>query len=211
QFGGTRIQRQNMNIERKQLIEFCDKFLNEEIQKVDLLNFAWNCMSSDEYDWNEDDEIISKTIFEWDNEDINYPINKVNIQLWKNRLENKTDELMLHNDWNVHIETQKEICEKYNSKWKPISKKLKIGISENLDLEPLNGLRHKFKNGEVCWFIWSGEYSENEDFFKPICAEHLLQKKPKLIDYLGLDEGFRFLINEKGYEDVWFDETLLEI
>ena len=89
---------------------------------------------------------------------------------------------MLYNDWNVHIETQKEICEKYNSKWKPVSKSLKIGISENLDLEPLNGLRHKVKNGEVCWFIWSGEYSENEDFFKPICAEHLLQKKPKLID-----------------------------
>jgi len=211
QFGGTRKQRQNMNIERKQLIEFCDKFLNEEIQKVDLLNFARNCMSSDEYDWNEDDEIISKTIFEWDNEDINYPINKVNIQLWKNRLENKADELMLYNDWNVHIETQKEICEKYNSKWKPISKSLKIGISENLDLEPIYGLRHKTENGKVYWFIYSGDYSEKEDFFKPICAEHLLQRKPKLIDYLGLDEGFRFIIDEKGYEDVWFDEKLLEI
>ena len=49
------------------------------------------------------------------------------------------------------------------------------------------------------------------NFFQPICVEHLLQRKPKLIDYLGLDEGFRFLITENGYEDVWFDEKLLEI
>lgn len=38
-----------------------------------------------------------------------------------------------------------------------------------------------------------------------------MQRIPKLIDYLGLDAGFRFLITEKGYEDVWFDEKLLEI
>jgi len=31
-----------MNIERKQLRELCDKFLKDEIQKIDLSNFAWN-------------------------------------------------------------------------------------------------------------------------------------------------------------------------
>jgi hypothetical protein len=200
-----------MNIERKQLIELCDKFLNGEIQKTDLSNFASNCIFSEEIDWEENDNVISETIFEWDNEDINFPINNVNVKLWKNRLQNNVDELMLYNDWNIHIEKQKEICAKYNSKWKPISKNLNIGVSENLNLETLNGLRNKTESGKVCWFIWSGEYSTDDNFFKPICAEHLLQKKPKLIDYLGLDEGFRFLINENGYEDVWFDEKLLEI
>ena len=199
-----------MNIERKQLIELCDKFLIGEIKAIDLSNFAWNCIATDDIGWDENDEIISETIFDWDNEEINFPINKVNIKLWKNRLENDVDELMIFNNWNIHIEKQKEICEKYKSIWKPINKTLNIAISENLDLETLNGLRHKTKKGEVCWFIWSGEYSEEDNFFKPICAEHLLQRKPKLIDYLGLDEGFRFLINEKGYEDVWFDEKLLE-
>ena len=200
-----------MNIERKQLIELCDKFLKDEIQKIDLSNFAWNCFASDEIDWDENDEIISETIFDWDNEEMNFPINKVNMKLWKNRLENDVDELMIYNNWNIHIEKQKEICEKYDSNWKPINKTLNIGISENLDLETLNGLRHRTKKGEVCWFIWSGEYSEDDNFFQPVCAEHLLQRKPKLIDYLGLDEGFRFLITENGYEDVWFDEKLLEI
>jgi hypothetical protein len=200
-----------MNIERKQLIELCDKFLKDEIQKIDLSNFAWNCIASDEIDWDENDEIISETIFDWDNEEINFPINKVNMKLWKNRLENDVDELMVYNNWNIHIEKQKEICEKYGSNWNPINKTLNIGISENLDLEKLNGLRHRTKKGEICWFIWSGEYSEDDNFFQPMCTEHLLQRKPKLIDYLGLDEGFRFLITENGYEDVWFDEKLLEI
>jgi hypothetical protein len=200
-----------MNIERKQLIELCDKFLNDEINSNDLSVFAFDAIMSDEVEWNENDEIISETLFEWDDEEINFPINKVNMKLWKNRLENDVDELMIYNNWNVHIEKQKEICGKYGSNWKPINKTLNIGISENLDLGTLNGLRHRTKKGEVCWFIWSGEYSEDDNFFQPICAEHLMQRKPKLIDYLGLDVGFRFIISENGYEAVWFDEKLLKI
>jgi hypothetical protein len=199
-----------MNIERKELIELCDKFLNKQITKSELSFYAFETFMSEEIDWKDDDDEITKTIFEWGNESINFPINEVNMKLWKKRLETNIDELLEHNNWNIHIEKQKEICEKYKSKWKPISRNLKVGISENLNLEKLNGLRHKTEKGKVCWYIWSGEYSENEDFFKPICAEHLLQRKPKIIKYLGLDDGFRFLIAENGYEDVWFDENLLE-
>ena len=199
-----------MNIERKELIELCDKFLKNEIDKTELEIFASNAIMSDEIEWEENDKIISETIFEWDNEIINFPINAENIKLWKKRLETDIDELMEHNFWNSHFEKQKEICEKYNSEWKPINGKSKIAISDNLNLEKLNGLRHKTEKGKICWYIWSGEYSENDDFFKPICAEHLLQRNPKIIKYLGLDDGFRFLITESGYEDVWFDKKLLE-
>ena len=199
-----------MNIERKGLIELCDKFLNRGITKSELEFYAFNAIMSDEFDWDDEDNVISETIFDWDNEIINFPINEVNMKLWKKRLETDVDELLEHNNWNLHIEKQKNICEKYKSKWKPISRNLKVGISENLNLEKLNGLRHKTEKGKVCWYIWSGDYSENDDFFKPICAEHLLQKNPKIIKYLGLDDGFRFLITESGYEDVWFDENLLK-
>jgi hypothetical protein len=199
-----------MYIERKHLIELCEIFLNGEIQAIDVKNFAWNCVESDDTEWDENDDIIFETIFDWDNEEISFPINIVNMKLWKNRLENDVDELKIYNNWNVHIDKQKDICEKYGSIWKPIHKSLNIAISENLDLETLNGLRLKTEKGEVCWFIWSGEYSEEDNFFQPICAEHLMQRKPKLIAFLGLDEGFRFLMTEKGYEDVWFDEKLLE-
>ncbi|WP_456236598.1 immunity protein Imm33 domain-containing protein [Chryseobacterium carnipullorum] len=30
-----------------------------------------------------------------------------------------------------------------------------------------------------------------------------------MIKYLGLPAGNRFLIDDKGFEDVWFDENLL--
>ena len=84
-------------------------------------------------------------------------------------------------------------------------------FSDNLNLEKLNGLRHKTEKGKICWYIWSGEYSENDDFFKPICAEHLLQKRPEIIKYLGLDIGFRFISDKNGYEDIWYDEKLKNI
>ncbi len=41
-----------------------------------------------------------------------------------------------------------------------------------------------------------------------MCAEHLLEINPKIVNYLGLEVGFRFLIDNNGYEDVWKDEKL---
>ena len=199
-----------MKVTRQNLIELCDSFLENKIDKTAIQNFAWTAISDDDFEWDED-EIISDTIFEWDNEDINFEINKTNISLWKKRLLTEKDDLLIHNNWNVHIEAQKEICDKSNSTWKPINKKLNIGISTNLEKDPINGLRHPAEKGTTGWFIWTGEYSETDDFFQPICAEHLLQQRPEIIKYLGLDVGFRFLSDSKGYEDIWYDEKLKKI
>jgi hypothetical protein len=199
-----------MKITRQNLIDLCDKFLNDKIDKAFIQDFAWNTITHDEFELL-DDEIISDTIFEWDNEDINFEINKTNIQLWKKRLLTGQDELINYNSWNSHIKRQKEICAIHNSQWKPINKKLRIGVSANLDKEPINGLRHPSEKGTTGWFIWTGDYSERDDFFQPMCAEHLLQIRPDIIKYLGLNIGFRFLKDNKGYEDVWYDEKLKAI
>jgi len=199
-----------MRITRQYLIELCDNFLNDKIDKLAIQDFAWKAISEDDFEWDEDD-IISETIFDWDNEEINFEINKTNIRLWKNRLLTGQDELMSYNSWNSHIDRQKVICTTNNSTWKPINKKLKIGVSADLDKDPINGLRHPSEKGTTGWFIWTGEYSEEDDFFKPICAEHLLQKRPDIIKYLGLDIGYRFLADRNGYEDIWFDEKLKNI
>ena len=196
-----------MTITRQILIDFCDNFLNDKIDKKYIQDFAWEAITSDDFDFVEDD-IISDTIFEWDNEDINFEINKINIQLWKNRLLTGQDDLIIYNSWNSHIESQKEICATYNSQWKPINKKLRAGVSVNLDTDPINGMRHPSEKGTTGWFIWTGDYSEREDFFQPMCAEHLLQKRPDIIKYLGLEVGYRFLADKNGYEDIWFDEKL---
>ena len=42
-----------------------------------------------------------------------------------------------------------------------------------------------------------------------MCAKHLLQIRPEIIKYLGLEVGFRFLADKDGYEDIWYDKKLI--
>jgi hypothetical protein len=198
-----------MKVTRQDLLDTCDKFLRDEIGRPQVKDYAWTLITSEDHNW--DDNIIEDTLFEWDNEEINFPISKVNMQLWKKRLISGVDELSEYNIWNVHIERQKEVCKKYQSKWTPINKNLRVGVSENLTSDPIHGLRHASDKGTTGWYIWTGQYSEIDDFFKPICAKHLLQIRPQIIKYLGLDVHCRFLADNNGYEDVWYDETLGQI
>ena len=69
-----------MTITRQILVDFCDKFLNDIIDKRIIQDFAWDAITSDDFEIIEDD-IISDTIFEWDNEDINFEIKQVSF--WK--------------------------------------------------------------------------------------------------------------------------------
>jgi hypothetical protein len=195
-----------MKITRQNLIQLCDRFLHYEISIIEIKNFASTMMFSEALEWDDEDEILTNTIFEWDNEDSNFPINKVNMLLWKNRLEKNIDKLMEHNSWNHHIENQKVICTQYNSIWNPINRKLTVGASLDLISDPLNGRREKAENGTSGWYIWSGAFSDVDNFFQPLCAEELLQIRPEIVPYLGLDEGYRFLIDHTGYEDVWIGE-----
>jgi hypothetical protein len=76
-------------------------------------------------------------------------------------------------------------------------------------LRPLNGLRHVPAEGTSGWFFWTGDVlSEADDFFLPYHLTHLEESRPELVPYLALPPGWRFLI-APGFEDVWFDETLL--
>lgn len=108
---------------------------------------------------------------------------------------------------------QEGICEKFNAEFFETDFSLKIGITENLLSEkkiyPINGLRHNPVNNTSGWYIWSGEFLENEDFFKTLHISHLTYTLPTIIKYMALPPGYRFLIDDKGYEDVWYDETLL--
>jgi hypothetical protein len=89
----------------KTLSKYVTSFYKTKSGKKEVEDFAWNIITSDEYQ--SDDEVIDDTLFEWDNEEINVPINNVNMQLWKKRLLTGNDELIEHNVWNVHIEQTK--------------------------------------------------------------------------------------------------------
>lgn len=107
---------------------------------------------------------------------------------------------------------QKEICQKYNSDYILPIPKTKVGIAlDTLDKEPLNALRHPAKADTCGWYIWGGEeLSEAPDFFQPLHVEHLSEWCPAIEPYLGLAPGWRVLL-AADYEDVWYDDTLLNI
>lgn len=78
--------------------------------------------------------------------------------------------------------------------------------------QPINGLRHVTENGVNGWYIWCGaEMSEEESYFSPLHIEHVKNYLPQVAKYLDLPPGYRFLIDDNGYEDVWFDPDLLKI
>lgn len=203
-----KLNKQN-TIKRSDLISKCNKFIKGKLTKADIEEYASNLIFSNDIEW--DDDIISDIVFLWDNEEINFPINEVNMKVWKHRLETGEDLILDYNKWNHHIDKQKQICETYKSDWNPINKKLMVGCSSDLLKDPINGLRHPKSGNATGWYIWTGDYNASEDFFKPLCAEHLLQIRPHIIKYLGLDIGFRFLVDKNGYEDVWYDESIVNI
>ena len=109
---------------------------------------------------------------------------------------------------------QKNVCNKYGAKFHASPSNLKVGISLNVreGIIPINGFRHPAELDTTGWYIYSGEgeIPKDEDFFKPLHIEHLAQWCPQIIMYLGLPPGWRFIV-ASDYEDVWFDESLLDI
>lgn len=87
----------------------------------------------------------------------------------------------------------------------------KIGIAlSSLGAIPIHGMRCPPTATTNGWYVFCGdEMSRDPDFFVPLHIEHLPQYLPSIIEYLDLPPGYRFLIDGLGYEDVWFDESLL--
>ena len=112
-----------------------------------------------------------------------------------------------------NYEQQREICVKYNAQYFETPENLKVGISINVreGIRPINGLRHPPEGDTSGWYIWAGEELSNDpDFFVPLHISHLDEWCPLVKKYLGLPIGWRFLITEE-YEDVWQDDSLLNI
>jgi hypothetical protein len=110
-------------------------------------------------------------------------------------------------------ELQREICQRFGATYCASPDTSKVGISLNVreGVTPIHGLRHPPEGDTTGWYIWAGEeLSERPDFFKPLHVAHLDAWCPQIKKYLGLPPGWRFLI-AGDYEDVWFDENLLNL
>ena len=82
---------------------------------------------------------------------------------------------------------------------------------QTLGKHPVNGLRHPSEADTNGWFVWCGDWSDGDEFFEPLHVEHMKDYLPHIIKYLDLPPGYRFLIDEAGYEDIWYDESLMNI
>jgi hypothetical protein len=74
---------------------------------------------------------------------------------------------------------------------------------------PVHGLRHPPEAGTSGWYIWTGEFSDADDFFQALHADHLVERCPPIAKLLSLPPGSRFLI-APGHEDVWTDRSLFD-
>jgi len=110
------------------------------------------------------------------------------------------------------IKEQKEICKNYGARYLASPSNLKVGVSLNVrqGKYPIHGLRHPMESDTTGWYIWSGEYSDHPDFFQPLHVEHMKEWCPLVEKFLGLEPGWRFLVNP-DYEDVWQDLSLLDL
>lgn len=106
---------------------------------------------------------------------------------------------------------QRTVCERFGAHFEAAPSELKVGISPAVraGVRPIHGLRVAPVGDTSGWYIWAGgEMSQDPDFFQPLCVEHLDDWCPGLKPYLGLPPGWRFVIDLKGYEDVWHDPEL---
>ena len=105
---------------------------------------------------------------------------------------------------------QKKVCSKFEAEYQPCNLDLKVGVSKSLKngVRPIHGLRVEEENGTSGWYIWVGEWSNDPEFFVPLHGHHLEDWADIVLPYLGLPEGWRFLISE-DYEDVWEDPEIL--
>ena len=89
-----------------------------------------------------------------------------------------------------------------------VSNNIINGAFYNSETWPLHGCRYLPTATTTGWYIWAGDATTDDDFYKPVHTAHLETWAADAVPYLGLPPGWRFLL-APGHEDVWFDESLL--
>lgn len=99
--------------------------------------------------------------------------------------------------------SQKEVCDKFGMPAQ-MPEPIVALATESVGQSPIYGTRVQIPEGcNVSWFIHCGEYSEADDFYKPVHISHVIETLPQVLNYLCLPVGAKFIIDDSGYEDVW--------
>ena len=102
------------------------------------------------------------------------------------------------------IAEQKLLCEEFGSNYIELKGDDLIAVAMNtLEQEPLVGLRHRVNSAaEPSWYIYAGELQSDAQF-EIVTVKQLQDILPEVLPYLALDVGYRFMIDQDDYEDVW--------
>lgn len=99
---------------------------------------------------------------------------------------------------------QKAICQKYASGYKPLKENIEVALATStIGQMPIYGSRIEADDNGVEWYIYCGDFQDTEDFYEPVAADCLSDELPLIEKYLALEVGYNFIIDDKGYEDVW--------
>lgn len=80
-------------VTRPHLIKLCNDTLCGNLKLSHLTTIAYALVFSEYFTWDDGDTVISTVIFDWDNPEINFPINNDNLIKWRMYLE--TDDYTL--------------------------------------------------------------------------------------------------------------------
>jgi hypothetical protein len=102
------------------------------------------------------------------------------------------------------IQEQKLLCEEFGSQYIEVKGDDVIAVAvDTLQKEPLVGIRKKAESENVSWFIYGGELAADLESFEMMTVRELQDILPDVLPYLALDIGYRFMIDQDDYEDVW--------
>lgn len=106
---------------------------------------------------------------------------------------------------------QLDLCRRFGAAFTPTPPDATVGAAllTLLPALPIHGVRHAPRGPASGWLLWAGDFSTDPEFFQIVPVETLLQHVPLVLPYLGLPPGWRFLLTP-GYEDAWFDASLIE-
>ena len=105
------------------------------------------------------------------------------------------------------LEPQAQTCRAFGAAFDPPAPGSKVGIAlQTMGRLPIHGVRLPPTESTCGWYLHAGdEYSDAEDFYQPMCVEHLATRCPVALPYLALPPGWRFMVDGLNFVDVWFD------
>ena len=102
-------------------------------------------------------------------------------------------------------ELQQRICLTYGASFDPPVPGTKVGIAiQTLERTPVHGVRVAQTETTCGWYFHAGdEWSDDVNFYQPLCVEHLAEYCKFALPFLCLPSGWRFMTDGKGFIDVW--------